>query len=64
MIEDDLVIRVPINLMRYLFYAWLGIGIFAFRRDLVVYWGRMTQQRENIDYAEWYRKHSLVAKII
>ena len=64
MIEDDLVIRVPINLMRYLGFTCLGIGLFAFRRDWVVYYGRLSEQREGVDYVEWYRKHKIVASIV
>jgi hypothetical protein len=64
MIEDELVIRVPINLMRYLGFTFVGIGLFAFRRDIVVYYGRLSQEREGVDYVGWYKKHRIIANLI
>ena len=41
-VEDDLNVREPVNLLRYLFLTWGAIGIYVFYKDFKSYYRRMS----------------------
>ena len=64
MIEEEMIIGEPPNLMRYLFLFWLGVGVFACRRDIKIYYRRLSEERENLDYSQWYERNPMIDRLI
>lgn len=51
MVEEDMDVREPRNLRRYLILVWIGFGIYAFKRDFNKYYMKLKMQREDVDYS-------------
>ena len=64
MIEEEMIIGEPPNLMRYLILFWFGVGVFACRRDLKLYYRRLSEEKDGLDYTQWYADNSLIARLI
>jgi hypothetical protein len=52
LVEDDLNMKEPVNMKRYLFMTWALAGAYIFYRDFKKYYEKMSKPLSGIDYSQ------------
>eukprot|EP00347_Sterkiella_histriomuscorum_P012484 403368398 len=63
MVEEDMDVREPRNLRRYLILVWISMGIYAFRRDAKKYIEKMKEPIEGLDYNQYFN-NTIIKRVV